>query len=96
MKILEFMIANLKATDRFGLVTFEEGCSNLALTKMDQAGKLKAEAIISTIRSGSCTNLSGGLFKGIEMMQARMEKAPVASVLLTAWPTATPPRSVAP
>eukprot|EP00045_Choanoeca_perplexa_P009767 m.95547 g.95547 ORF g.95547 m.95547 type:complete len:463 (+) comp15020_c1_seq1:131-1519(+) len=83
VETLEFMIANLKATDRFGLVTFDTNVySNLGLTKMDQDGKRKAEAIVSKIKAGSCTNLSGGLFEGIKMMQARTEKAPVASVLL--------------
>jgi hypothetical protein len=83
VETLEFMIANLKATDRFGLVTFDTNVyNNLTLTRMDQAGKLKAADIVSKIKAGSSTNLSGGLFEGINMMQARTEKAPVASVLL--------------
>eukprot|EP00730_Choanoeca_flexa_P008483 TRINITY_DN12495_c0_g1_i10.p1 TRINITY_DN12495_c0_g1~~TRINITY_DN12495_c0_g1_i10.p1 ORF type:complete len:469 (+),score=140.40 TRINITY_DN12495_c0_g1_i10:72-1478(+) len=83
IETLNFMITNLKDTDRFGLVTFDTNVyTNFELTRMDQAGKAKASAIVAKLRAGSCTNLSGGLFKGIEMMQARKTKAPVASVLL--------------
>eukprot|EP00730_Choanoeca_flexa_P005023 TRINITY_DN11865_c1_g4_i4.p2 TRINITY_DN11865_c1_g4~~TRINITY_DN11865_c1_g4_i4.p2 ORF type:complete len:456 (+),score=136.13 TRINITY_DN11865_c1_g4_i4:1977-3344(+) len=80
---LKFMIANLKDTDRFGLITFDSNVyTSFELTRMDQNGKAKAAAIVAELHSGSRTNLSGGLFEGIEMMQARTDKAPVASVLL--------------
>jgi hypothetical protein len=49
---------------------------------MDASGKAKALDGIKQLRAGSCTNLSGGLFEGIDMMLKRSTKAQVSSVML--------------
>lgn len=80
---LIFIIRNLKATDRFSLVTFDSNVSTVIdLTTMDSRGKAKANDACSKLRAGSCTNLSGGLFEAIKLMNKRKNKAAVSSVLL--------------
>ncbi|EGD81075.1 hypothetical protein PTSG_11020 [Salpingoeca rosetta] len=81
---LEFLIKNLSQTDHMGLVVYHSDVSvAFPLTRMDAEGKRTATAALSTLRAQRCTNLSGGLFKGIEMMQGRERSAAsVSSVLL--------------
>lgn len=86
---LEFVVANLKADDRLGLVAFDSNVSTpLALMAMDAKGKADALEACHRLRAGSCTNLSGGLFAGIDMLKKRAARvvpfgaAPVSSLLL--------------
>ena len=55
---------------------------DFALRNMDREGKGFALEKIKSIQSGSMTNLSGGLMKGLCQMIDRKEKNEVASVLL--------------
>jgi Mg-chelatase subunit ChlD len=83
IETLRFIIRNLKATDRFGLVTFDSSVTKVAdLMPMTQANKEKLIAKIERLRAGSCTNLSGGLFEGMKMMASRGKPNPVRSILL--------------
>lgn len=88
---LEFIVNQLRADDCLGLVTFDSNVNvALAPTKMDGSGRDKAQRAIQQLHSGSCTNLSGGLFKGIEMMQsiqrangADASQRPATAIVLT-------------
>jgi len=82
---LEFVIKNLRECDRLALVLYDTDVTvSFPLTAMDAPGKDSSSRIVAAIRSGTSTNLSGGLLKGIELMRAREDhgKNRVSSVLL--------------
>ncbi|EDQ88136.1 uncharacterized protein MONBRDRAFT_33043 [Monosiga brevicollis MX1] len=81
---LEFLMRNLKDTDRFALVTFDSDVKTVFdLRPMTTAHKEACLADVQKLRAGSCTNLSGGLFRGVELMQQRgATKGAVSSILL--------------
>eukprot|EP01147_Barroeca_monosierra_P010933 gene10933-3007_t len=80
---LNFLVKNLTQNDRLSLVSYDSNIQlAFPLTKMDSSGKKFAEDAIAALHAGSCTNLSGGLFKGIEQMQTRDTKNNVSSILL--------------
>jgi uncharacterized protein YegL len=80
---LLFILKNLKATDRFSLVSYGSDVkTELKLCKMDGSGKAKAKRIIEHLRTRGCTNLSGGLFQGINIMQKRKRPNTVGSIML--------------
>jgi Mg-chelatase subunit ChlD len=82
---LEFIVENLTEKDRLCIVAYDSSVSvPLDLKKMDEAGKTTAMDKIKALRAGSCTNLSGGLFRGIDIVKGRpaKSKASVTSVLL--------------
>jgi len=61
--------AGLKGSDRFGLVTFDHAVAEeIPLQSMDQTGRTRAQGVISNLRPGGATNLSGGLLKSVEML----------------------------
>ena len=55
---------------------------DFGLRNMEEEGKKIALEKIKSIQSGTMTNLSGGLMKGLCQMMDRKEKNEVASVLL--------------
>jgi len=68
---LELLVtrAGLGGDDRFGLVSFDHAVAEeIALVPMDAAGRSRAKDIISHLRPGGATNLSGGLLKGCDML----------------------------
>jgi Mg-chelatase subunit ChlD len=80
---LLFILKNLKATDRFSLVSYgSDVVTEFGLTTMDSVGKANAERIINRLDTRGCTNLSGGLFEGIRHMQTRTDANPVGSIML--------------
>lgn len=82
-KALAFLMKNMRATDRFGLVTYsEEARTVIPLTAMAAGAKESASETVKRITTEGRTNLSGGLFKAIEMMRARKEASTVSSILL--------------
>jgi len=82
-KTLLFMVEQLKAIDNISLVLFDSDIETpLQLTKMTEDGKKTAKNIIEGIRPGSCTNLSGGLLQGLDVVQKRTKPSDVASVLV--------------
>ena len=73
----------VKSNDRLSVVTYDTQVNlDFALRNMDREGKGFALEKIKSIQSGSMTNLSGGLMKGLCQMIDRKEKNEVASVLL--------------
>ena len=73
----------VKSNDRLSVVTYDTQVNlDFALRNMDREGKVFALEKIKSIQSGSMTNLSGGLMKGLCQMIDRKEKNEVASVLL--------------
>ena len=69
-KTLTFAVGQMKETDTLGLVTFDDSvATNLPLTRMDKNGRAKALAAIKPIATGGCTNLSGGLLAGLELLR---------------------------
>ena len=63
----EFMIAQLGSRDKLGLVEYDSHVNEvIPLSKTSAAFKAESKRMISTIEAGSCTNLSGGLFQGIQ------------------------------
>jgi len=84
IRTLQFLVSQgLQSNDRFGLVTFETAVeAPLELTSMDSAGKKKATEIISGLRVGGQTNLSGGLLRGIDMQMGGGSTTATRAVLL--------------
>ena len=69
--------------DRLGLVTFDSDVSRVFdLTRMTQEGKASCLAKVKAVQSGSNTNLSGGLFAGVEQVLRAPRPADVCAVLL--------------
>jgi len=63
----EFMIAQLGSRDKLGLVEYDSHVNEvIPLSKTSAAFKAESKRMVSTIEAGSCTNLSGGLFQGIQ------------------------------
>ncbi|XP_064400224.1 uncharacterized protein LOC135346514 [Halichondria panicea] len=82
---LHFVIDQLKETDRLSVVTYDAYIYvNFDLMLMNKANKKEAKALVDSIRSGTQTNLCGGLLKGMELISNTNEqdKAQVQSVLL--------------
>ncbi|XP_003383100.1 PREDICTED: uncharacterized protein LOC100635885 [Amphimedon queenslandica] len=81
---LEFVIDQLKDTDRLSVVTYDTNVKvDFGLTTMNQENKERSKVTVKAIRDGSSTNLCGGLLKGMEQIIGRTgTKAQVASVLL--------------
>jgi Mg-chelatase subunit ChlD len=78
----ELVVRELGPTDRLAIVAYDTDVScDLGLCLMDSRGKAAARAKIAGIRPGSCTNLSGGLLRGLEELGAE-GGAETASVLL--------------
>ena len=78
----ELVAKELGAADRLSIVTYDaEVECPMPLTRMDQSGKTLAAKVITTIRAGTTTNLSGGLMRGIEELTTTTP-AETASVLL--------------
>lgn len=88
-KTIHFLLTHLTSNDRLALVAFDSNVSTpLKLTYMDSRGKADAAAACDRLHAGSCTNLSGGLFAGIDIMKNRparlvaSSKPEIASLLL--------------
>lgn len=69
---LRFMLQQLKAEDRLSLVSYDTNVRvDFPLTKMDTENKTTALSAITSLKAGSSTNLSGGLFAGLEQLVQR-------------------------
>ena len=63
---VKLLLGDLASKDRVGLVTFDSHVKEcLSLRILTQDAKGNAEKVVSQLRAGSSTNLSGGLFQGI-------------------------------
>jgi len=85
LQTLEFVLNEaLSVNDRFGLVIFDTNVDVVqAPLKLNQNVKDKALSRIRAISAGSSTNLSGGLFAGIEQMMATGTSNVASIILLT-------------
>ena len=81
---LEFVLKQLKEDDRLSIVTYDDHVYvDFQLSKMSKGNREEALGRIKRIRDGSCTNLCGGLLKGLcQVMDRGADKNDVASVLL--------------
>merc|ERR1719499_1380382 len=67
-KTMLFMLDYFGDQDALGIVTFDTQVAVLEpLTMCDSVGKAKLKASIQKLRSGTQTNLSGGMLRGIEL-----------------------------
>lgn len=82
-RTIEFVVSQLRPRDRLALVTFgSEVHLEHGFLAMDKAGRAQATARARALRAGSCTNLSGGLLQGLQLLRERRTQAPVSSVFL--------------
>lgn len=80
---MEFVFRQLRPVDRFALVSYDSDVrTDLGLTCMDTKGMDAAHKAVTQLNAGSCTNLSGGLFEGLSLVDKRTDPAKVCSVLL--------------
>ncbi len=75
---------SVKSTDRLSVITYDTNVYvDFRLLTMTKENKSKCSQLVKNIRSGSSTNLSGGLMKGLSQIIHRdANKNEVASVLL--------------
>jgi hypothetical protein len=79
-----FMVKQLQKGDRLSIVEYDNKVTTcLGLTSMDDSGKQRAQAAARTLSPRGGTNLSDGLFAGMQLVQDRPAGGnDVASVLL--------------
>jgi len=84
-KTCHFMLGQLGYSDKLGVVEYDTNVNELIkLSKTGATFQKEAANMISGMRDGSCTNLSGGLFQGIAQQQSNTyidwdDLAPAAS-----------------
>ncbi len=81
---VNLMIDHLSEDDRLSLVAYDDNVEVATpLTKMTKEGKQLSRAALSQIKDRGSTNLSGGLFQGLQVLKDRTEgKNEISSVLL--------------
>ena len=84
LKVLHFILIQLQPRDRFAIVAYDQCVEEVvSLSHVEPANRQTSGIKIDQIIAGSSTNLSGGLIKGMNIMNDRdLKKADVASVLL--------------
>lgn len=83
-KTIEFVLTQLQARDRLSVVTFSDNAVvEFGLTRMDAGAKADASVRVKRISTDGSTNLSGGLFAGLEQVRkSKISSKEVTSVLL--------------
>lgn len=72
-KTCNFMLAQLGRRDNFGLVEYDSNVyETIPLSNNTINFQEEAKNLIDTMSSGTCTNLSGGLFSGIQQQRENM------------------------
>jgi hypothetical protein len=95
----EFMMHQMSCNDKLGVVQYDSDVSELIkLSRTSPGFRENARPVVASMKSGSCTNLSGGLFMGIKQQQDNVfydwdEDAPPASAPSSLRP---PPAAGAP
>ena len=80
---LEFIIKEMSKNDQLSIVEYDtESTTSLPLTKMDDTGKAQALGVVSKLRAGTQTNLSGGLKDGLRCIPGNLDHSVVTSTLL--------------
>jgi Mg-chelatase subunit ChlD len=85
----------LSPEDRLGLVVYSQDAQILLnLTKMDAAGKKRAEKSAKSMTAGGTTNIWDGMKAGIDLLHRHRESGRNQAVLLLTdgQPTVSPPR----
>lgn len=71
-RTLHFVIRELRPEDRLGIIAYDDTVTEpLPLTHMTPEGKEIANVAVDRIVPGGCTNLSGGLFAGLDQVAGR-------------------------
>mmetsp|Transcript_23843 Transcript_23843/g.41028 ORF Transcript_23843/g.41028 Transcript_23843/m.41028 type:complete len:603 (+) Transcript_23843:78-1886(+) len=79
-KAIRFMARQLQKSDEFSAVTFDDDVDViLRKQSLDDAGKELALRAIDKIVTGGCTNLSGGLLKGLEVLDPSPKAKPAGA-----------------
>lgn len=88
------IISSLGDNDRLSLVTFSTQAKvALQLTKMNEAGRKKAEQALEKMQPEESTNIWDGLYKGLEVLREGAAGRNSAILLLTdGQPNIVPPR----
>jgi uncharacterized protein with von Willebrand factor type A (vWA) domain len=69
---LLFIVQQLKNEDKLGIVTFDAKIfTDFPLSVMTSEGKDSATKAIENIKAGSTTNLSGGIFEALDILESR-------------------------
>ena len=82
---LAFVIEQMQSKDKLAVVIYGSSIKVVFdFIQMDAAGKERALLAVETIQSSGCTNLSGGLFTGMNLLTERSpdQKGEVMSLLL--------------
>lgn len=66
----DFMMQQLSAKDKLGIIQYDDQVQELLnLARTSENFKREAKVVVDRMVTGGCTNLSGGLFKGVEQQQ---------------------------
>jgi len=93
------ILASLEETDRLAVVTFETKVEVLsALVPLTTGNRKAIEAKLNKLVPEDCTNLWGGLSKGLEILKSSYQPNRISSILLLTdgVPTVNPPRGEIP
>jgi len=83
IETVKFMLQHLTDRDALGLVTFDTQVQVLApLTSCSSEGRTHLKSVIERVTSGSQTNLSGGLLRGLELHKEAVRSTMIPSVAL--------------
>jgi len=80
-KAVAFALEHLDSRDDVSIVTFDDQVDVL-IPAQKAVHKDQLIQVLHSIRSGGCTNLSGGLFKGVSLVKEKFEKENINRVLL--------------
>ncbi|XP_037433312.1 E3 ubiquitin-protein ligase WAV3-like [Triticum dicoccoides] len=82
-KAMEFVVDQLGPADRLSVVAFSTDARRLIpLTRMSDAGKVKAKGAVQLLIAGGGTNILKGLTEAAKVLDGRRHKNAVASVIL--------------
>ncbi|KAK1571878.1 hypothetical protein Q3G72_024374 [Acer saccharum] len=82
-RAMGFVIQNLGSNDRLSVIAFSSTAHRLfPLRRMSDTGRHQALQAVNSLVANGGTNIVEGLRKGAKVMEERMEKNPVASVIL--------------
>ncbi|CAL9236124.1 unnamed protein product [Arabidopsis halleri] len=82
-RAMGFVIQNLGSNDRLSVIAFSSTARRLfPLTKMSDAGRQRALQAVNSVVANGGTNIAEGLRKGVKVMEDRIDKNPVASIIL--------------
>ena len=82
-KAMLFVLDNLDTDDSLSVVLYDTSVDTLFnFMKMDKKGKAKAKEAIEKVATADCTNLCGGLIRGLELVNSRSSPSDISSVLL--------------